>query len=150
MDICRRCLRGNLLCRVQSALAAPASSRKPVRQTFFLSTAVAKDGQVTREHLEPRLYQDIPSPKTFLSLNWEVLKNPSKLIENIEDRVRSLGSVYIEKGIPGMPEFVVLVDPKDIETVYRAGDKGYPKRFPLTIWTDTREELKLPYGIFLE
>ena len=150
MNTCRLYLRGNLLCHVQSALAAPASSRKHVHQSVFLSTAVPKEDEGTRERLEPRPYEDIPSPKTFLNLNWKVLKNPAGLVQNMEERVRSLGNIYVEKGIPGMPESVILVDPKGIETVYRAGDKGYPKRFPFPLWIDTREELNIPYGMFLE
>jgi len=147
MEICRRSLRTNLVRRVMSAVGARTSSRKPIRH--LSTTAVPKD-EVARECPEPLPYKDIPSPKTFLNLNWDVIKNPTSLVENMEERVRSLGNIYVEKGIPGLPAMVVLTDPKDIETVYRAGDKGYPARFPMKIWVDSRDELKLPYGVFLQ
>ena len=64
--------------------------------------------------------------------------------------MKTLGKIFRHKGTPGTPELLFIVDPKDVELVYRAADRGYPMRFPLTDWCQSKDELKLPYGMFLE
>ena len=61
-----------------------------------------------------------------------------------------LGSIFRVVGAPGFPEMLFVVDPKDIETVFRVGDISYPRRFPFTEWIQARQEKKWPLGIFLE
>ncbi len=97
-----------------------------------------------------RQYNEIPKPKFFLGVNWELIKNPKILVEYVAKQVRQYGKIYRDKGFPGIPEFLYVADPNDIEKVFRVGDKGYPMRFPIKAWRKARDELKLPYGMFLE
>ena len=130
-----------------------AISRRSIQSHLFqgknLSTSMSEVGP-DQELLHARPYNEVPRPKNFLNVNWDVVKNPLGLADHMEKRVKSYGKIYKEKGFPGLPELLFIVDPKDIEKVFRAGDKEYPQRFQLPEWTQARDELHLPYGMFLE
>ena len=98
----------------------------------------------------PRPFSEIPKTKTVLGLNLEVMKDPYRVTDYVEKMVHELGHIFIITGTPGLPSVLTVVDPKDIEKVYRLGDQDYPKRFPFDMWKQIREDRKVPYGIFLE
>lgn len=95
-------------------------------------------------------YSKIPKNKTFLGLNFEIMKDPRKVALYMEEQARKLGNIYRFGGVPGIPEMVVVLDPKDVETAFRVGDVDYPKRFPIWEWKAARKELQKPTGLFLE
>ena len=68
----------------------------------------------------------------------------------MEWTTKELGHIFRLPGLPGMPEFVCVVDPADVETVYRTGDTDYPMRFVITEWVRARKEQNQPFGMFLE
>lgn len=68
----------------------------------------------------------------------------------LKKQTDTLGKIFKESGIPGLPPMVFIFDPHDIEKVFRAGDISYPRRFPIDEWVEVRKELNLPKGMFLE
>ncbi len=100
--------------------------------------------------VEARPYSEIPRTKTFLGLNWGMLKDPTRVAEFMREQGDELGSIFRIAGVPGLPEMVCIFDPKDVETAFRVGDSAYPRRFPIKEWTEARKELKHPTGLFLE
>ena len=120
-----------------------------VPQGKNLSTSTSEVGP-RQELLHARPYNEVPRPKNFLNVNWDVIKNPLGFADHMEKRVKSYGKIYKEKGLPGLPELLFIVDPKDIEKVYRAGDKEYPQRFQFLEWMQSRDELHIPYGMVFE
>ena len=109
-----------------------------------------QNGKTGSGNTPARPYEGIPKTKFFLGLNWELMRDPKFLVDYLEKQVRTYGNIFRDKGGPGLPELLFIIDPKDVELVYRAGDRGYPMRFPITEWNQSRDELKLPYGMFLE
>ena len=103
-----------------------------------------------QEEGAPRPFSEIPKTKTVLGLNLEVMKDPFRITDYAEKTVHELGHIFRITGTPGIPSMVFVVDPKEIEKVYRLGDQDYPKRFPFDMWKKVREDLKIPFGIFLE
>ena len=97
-----------------------------------------------------RPYSEIPKTKTFLGLNMGTLKDPTQVGRYMQEQGDLLGPIYRLAGLPGFPEMVCLIDPKDVETVFRVGDNAYPQRFPFPEWVEARKELKMPIGLFLE
>ena len=95
-------------------------------------------------------YSEIPKTKTFMGLNLEVMKDPSRLPEYTEKMVHEVGNIFKMTGVPGLPEMLFVIDPKDVEKVYRLGDQEYPTRLPFNELKQVRDELKVPYGMFLE
>ena len=95
-------------------------------------------------------YSKIPTTKTVLGLNLGMIKDPLKSSEYISEQVRLLGPIFKITGLPRRPDMVVTVNPQDVETVYRYGDKHYPERFPFDIWKQARVELNRSPGLFLE
>ena len=86
----------------------------------------------------------------MLGLNIDMLKNPSQMADYMERTTKELGHIFKLPGLPAMPEFVCVVDPADVETVFRTGDTDYPMRFPFQDWVRARKELNQPSGMFLE
>ncbi|XP_003384618.1 PREDICTED: cytochrome P450 27C1-like [Amphimedon queenslandica] len=94
----------------------------------------------------PRPFSEIPRKKGFLKY-WDWL-GPRP--ENVTiKRFKELGHIYRES-LPssGFPEFVVVCDPEDIEKVIRA-DGRWPLRDAMPLWSELREKLNLPKGLFL-
>ena len=140
----------NLNC-CRSPYVNPAVSLRSLRLTLpkNLSTSIAEE-KTNHEVLQARPFSDLPSPNNFLGVNWGLLRDPSSFVDHVDKRVKTIGTIYREKRAPDMPEMLFVVDPEDIEKVYRAGDKGYPMHLPLPGWKESRDELQLPYGMFLE
>ena len=97
-----------------------------------------------------RPYSEIPKTKTFLGLNLDVLRNPAQVGPYMREQADTLGPIFRLAGVPGIPEMVALMDVDDVERAFRAGDSGYPSRFPFTLWIESRKELRQPLGLFLE
>ena len=96
-------------------------------------------------------FSAIPSPKRIplIGMSSDFLKlSPSNLVQLVYKRVEKLGKIYREKSIPGLPEFLFVLDPEDVAKVFRA-DGRHPRRFPISEWTDVRKELNIPIGLFL-
>ncbi len=126
------------------------SSWSSLRGNLALSSTPAGDTTNVRPHVEARPYDDIPSSKFFLNINWDMIKNPKSMPQILKKQTDTLGKIFKESGIPGLPPMVFIFDPHDIEKVFRAGDISYPRRFPIDEWVEVRKELNLPKGMFLE
>lgn len=98
----------------------------------------------------PKPFSDIPKTKTTLGLNIDLIRKPSQLVEYLEKSCRELGSIFKLAGTPGLPEMVCIVDPKDVETVYRSGDTHYPQRQEFPDFKKALQELGLPIGLFFQ
>ena len=94
-------------------------------------------------------YNEIPKTKTVLGLNMDILRKPTQLAQYMQEQGNQLGPIFRVTGTPGLPEMLCLIDPRDVETVFRVGDGGYPRRFPIPEWVEARKELKKPIGLFL-
>jgi len=78
-----------------------------------------------------RPFKDIPGPRGLpligTALEYAKSSNKYKMTQVIEQRVAKYGTIYREKMIPIMPEQVVICNPQDVETVFRA-DGPWPNR----------------------
>ena len=96
-------------------------------------------------------FSAIPSPKRIplIGMSRDFMKqSPTESVRNVRQRVEELGKIYREKLVPGLPEFVFVLDPEDVAKVFRA-DGRHPQRFPISEWTTVRKELNIPIGLFL-
>ena len=96
-------------------------------------------------------FSAIPSPKRIplIGMSRDFMKfSPAETVRNVHQRVEELGKIYREKVIPGLPEFVFVLDPEDVAKVFRA-DGRHPRRFPISEWTTVKKELNIPIGLFL-
>jgi hypothetical protein len=74
--------------------------------------------------------------------------SPTETVRTVRRRVDELGKVYREKLVPGLPEFVFVLDPEDVAKIFRA-DGRHPRRFPISEWMTVKKELNVPIGLFL-
>ena len=74
-------------------------------------------------------YEDIPGPKgyPFIGTALDYRNDKYTMSRVIKRRLDKYGSIYRETIFPGLPEQVMIFDPKDIETVFRA-DGEWPSR----------------------
>ena len=96
-------------------------------------------------------FEAIPAPKRIplLGFSWDFLNfSPTKIDKLVKERIQMCGMLYREKFVPGLPEFLFVLDPEDVAKVFRADGK-HPMRFPITEWRDVRKELNIPLGLFL-
>ena len=92
------------------------------------SNSVDHDAQ--RPKAPPRPYKDMPGPKGYPFIGSALDyagKNMDKMHVVLRNRYDKYGPIYREKLFPGMPEQVVIFDPDDVETVFRA-DGEWPNR----------------------
>ena len=119
------------------------------------STSSAKSHS-SKDHLNQeqlanaKPWSEIPKTKTTLGVNTELMKNPFKMIEYLQEQNKSLGPVFRLTGTPGMPETVCAMNLEDVESVYRAGDTSYPRGFLFAMLIDARKELNQPLGMIFE
>ena len=104
----------------------------------------------TRPLQDAKPWSQVPKTKTTLGMNLELMKNPNKVYDYFQKQAEKLGYIFRLTGTPGLPEMVVVVNPKDVEAVFRVGDSDSPRRFPFYEWEEARKELKKPNGMFLE
>ena len=104
----------------------------------------------TRPLQDAKPWSQVPKTKTTLGLNLELLRNPNKVYDYLQKQAQKLGYIFRLTGTPGLPEMVVVLNPKDVEAVFRVGDSDYPQRLPLYEWEEARKELKRSTGMFLE
>ena len=109
-------LRSNPFLRFTSSTPHPQSS-------------AGENGSSTSGTARP--FRDIPSPRglPFIGTALEYAKSSNKyrMTQVMEQRVAKYGTIYREKMIPIMPEQVVISNPQDVETVFRA-DGPWPNR----------------------
>lgn len=79
----------------------------------------------------------------------ELIQNPFKVVDFFRKQTAELGPIFKFVGTPGLPPMVCVVDPKDVEAVFRAGDTGYPERILIEVWRDSLKELNAPPGVFM-
>ena len=158
------------LCCPYSGITAHGTTQRPLALHQCMSYSVAtpqpqpqqqpKDesadhtpnpSEMAADFATAKPFSAIPSPKRIplIGMSRDFMKfTPSQTVRAVYQRVEELGKLYREKLVPGMPEFVFVLDPEDVAKVFRADGK-YPRRFPITEWTDVKKELNLPIGLFL-
>lgn len=129
-----------------SSPALPHSSY-PLQQHEQQNPPPASDPSQSAETARP--YDEIPKTKTTLGLNLDMLRDLSNASNYMKKTARELGHIFKLVGAPGLPPMVCVVDPKDVETVFRVGDAGYPERFLIEVWRDARKEINAPIGMFM-
>lgn len=83
---------------------------------------------------------------TALDFNKEEYKN--KMHKLITDRVKEFGVIYREKSVFTLPEILIILDPKSVETVFNADGK-WPLRPVLEHWEEARKALKIPQSMLI-
>ena len=94
-----------------------------------------------------RPYSDIPKINA-LRLRMKLVRDSSNSANDLRVAVDELGSVF-NLSMPGFPPIVCVVDPKDIETVFRAGDNDHPERMQVVEWIRSRRETNSPLGLVM-
>ena len=99
-----------------------------------------------------RPFRDIPGPKglPFIGTSLEYAKSSNKyrMTRVMEQRVAKYGMIYREKIVPTLPEQVVIYNPQDVETVFRA-DGPWPNRPEGgEIFHKLRKAAKMQGGVF--
>ena len=92
------------------------------------STASQQPGVSENEQAKP--YSAISGPKGYPLIGTALDyggENKNNITKVVKQRFEKYGRIYKEKMMPGFPEQVVICDPKDIETVFRA-DGEWPYR----------------------
>ena len=93
-----------------------------------LSQPAVQDSNNARA--SPKPFKEIPSPRGYPFIGTALDyagKNMDKMHVIMRNRYDEYGPIYREKLFPGMPEQVVIFDPDDVETVFRA-DGEWPNR----------------------
>lgn len=77
----------------------------------------------------PKPYEYIPGPKgyPFIGTALDYRNDKYTFSKVMKKRFDKYGPIYREKIFPGLPEQVMVWDPKDVETVFRA-DGEWPNR----------------------
>ena len=77
----------------------------------------------------PKQFKDIPGPKGYPLIGTALdYRNDKYTMSRVmKRRLDKFGRIYRETMFPGMPEQVVIFDPKDVEAVFRA-DSEWPNR----------------------
>ena len=99
----------------------------------------------------PRPYKDIPGPRglPFVGTALEYAKpsNKYRMTQVMKRRVAKYGTIFREKVMPIMPEQVVICNPQDVETVFRA-DGPWPKRpIGAEVFHNLKKATKMQAGI---
>ena len=92
--------------------------------------AVQESNQKQRSQAPTKPFKDIPGPRGYPFIGTALDyagKNMDKMHVTLRNRYDKYGPIYREKLFPGMPEQVVIFDPDDVETVFRA-DGEWPNR----------------------
>ena len=77
----------------------------------------------------PKQFKDIPGPKGYplIGTALDYRNDKYTMYKVMKRRLDKYGPIYREKVFPGLPEQVVIFDPKDVEAVFRA-DSEFPNR----------------------
>lgn len=120
-----------------SRLSNNAVSKKAIVRllstcTHVIQGARGNEMENQTETLTPlKSYKEIPMEKglPFIGTALDYIKgeNAYKMSKVLKQRYDKFGAIFREKMFPGSPEQVVVCDPKDIETVFRA-DGAWPFR----------------------
>lgn len=110
-------------------------------------TVLAHKEEAAQEHPEPKPFTSIPRHKglPFIGSSWEYLlkfKNKRHLVPGHREKV--YGKIYLERMSPVFPDFLTVMDSKDIETVLRADGKT-----PIRPGIPAVEDLRMAAGLEL-
>ena len=125
---------------------------KPLVQSSRSLTQPQIDQSADRHQAEPKPFSEIPAAKgwpllgTFMDYRKPDTLN--KTYRVIQQRVKKLGWIYREKPFPTFPEMVIIMDPDDIQTVFRAEEK-WPTRTPFEVWVNSAKQSGIPTGIVM-
>ena len=112
-------------------LVARLRSRPFPRFTSSSPNPQSSTGENGSSEGTARPFKDIPGPRGLpligTALEYAKSSNKYRMTQVIEQRVAKYGTIYREKMIPIMPEQVVICNPQDVETVFRA-DGPWPNR----------------------
>ena len=130
--------------------------RHPPRPLVQLSRSLTQPqvDQSADQHqaAEPKPFSEIPAAKgwpllgTFMDYGKPDTLN--KTYRVMQQRVKKLGWIYREKLPLTLPEMLVVVDPDDVQTVFRADGK-WPSRITLDAWVEATRQADVPPGIFM-
>ena len=134
----------------------PFSKAAPLGRSLQSSTDREQKVNISRSNTvelsEPaKPFEAIPTTKRIPLLGisrdiWKILPND---IRFVPQRLKQLGKIFREKSVPGVPEFLYVIDPDDIAKVYRADGKQ-PRRIPFDDLIKVKKELNVPLAIFHE
>ena len=95
----------------------------------------------------PKQFKDIPGPKgyPFIGTALDNRNDKYTMSRVMKRRLDKFGHIYRETIFPGLPEQVVIFDPKDVETVFRA-DSEWPNR-PVLFQQLLKESVLTTVGI---
>ena len=100
-----------------------------LRQNWFPYCYVLPKMITTSSASTPKPYKDIPGPKGYPFIGTTLdYRNDKYTFSNVmKKRFDKYGPIYREKIFPGLAEQVIICDPSDVETVFRA-DGEWPNR----------------------
>ena len=128
------------------AVSSATSSSKGVERSGPEEPRLA----INPQRAEP--YSQIPTKKGYLllriMLDFTDKNSRYKMNKVTQKRFQELGAIFRTRPVPTMPEMVILGDPRDVETVFRAEGK-WPNRHNVDIWEQVRKELSIPLGVLL-
>ena len=107
---------------------------------------------LTTPTAEAKPFSEIPGPRRLpfvgsaLAVLSELRKN-KPIYQLQQEWMMKYGTVYRVK-IPTIPEMVMIYDPKDVETMFRA-EGMYPSRIPFQAIRQARKELKIEMAVLL-
>jgi len=88
-------------------------------------------------------------PLIGTALEYAKSSNKYRMTQVIEQRVAKYGMIYRERIVPTLPEQVVIYNPQDVETVFRA-DGPWPNRpHGGEIFLKMRKAAKMQAGILM-
>jgi hypothetical protein len=101
---------------------------------------------------DPKPFSDIPRkpplPIFGRSLDYIGSSVRDKPYKTFFSRYNELGPIFRERAVITVPEMLIVCDPNDIETVFRADGK-WGQRLPIDVWEKVRHENNIPWGVFL-
>lgn len=114
-------------------------------------SAVQESGinQKQSPQASPKPFKDIPGPRGYplIGTALDYAGKNANMYTIFRNRYDKYGAIYREKLFPGMPEQIVIFDPDDVETVFRA-DGEWPNRPEGgEVFKKIREEAGLDPGI---
>ena len=125
---------------------------KPLVQLSRSLTQPQVDQSADQHQPEPKPFSEVPAAKgwpllgTFMDYGKPDTLN--KTYRVMQQRVKKLGWIYREKPLPTLPEMLIVVDPDDVQTVFRADGK-WPSRITLDAWVESTRQADVPPGIFM-
>lgn len=125
-------------------------SYRQLSQPAVQESNAADTNQKQGPHSPPKPFKDIPCPRgyPFIGTTLDYTgKNMYKIHVVLKNRYDKYGPIYREKLFPGLPEQVVIFDPDDVETVFRADGEWPHRPEGGEVFQKIRKEAGLELGI---